>query len=198
MDAVRNTDVSEGLWTPSDPLPSKTLLTKLARRCLALWNASELLPHLCIVYNPRLSTALGRARLSERKVELNPRLLAEHPKELVPTLAHELAHLVLFSRYGKGIPPHGAAFRRLLRQLHLSDRARHDLPVEHLRRRRRGYLYLHRCPGCGKSFLARSVRRQYYCTACGPDREWDIFRAPDTAAGLALLERLRRKKTASA
>lgn len=192
MDATKSMDVSEGLWTPSAPLPTRKLLSRLAARCLSAWRAEELIPRVRIVYNPRLTTTLGRANLDDPRVELNPRLLAEHPAELIPTLAHELAHLVVHQRHGKSTKPHGAEFRLLLRRLGLPDEARHHLPVRHLRRKRTRYMYLHRCSVCGQSFLARSVRRNYYCLACGPDMEWDVFRAPNTAAGRALLQRLRR------
>lgn len=192
MDATRNMDVSEGLWTPSAPLPTRTLLLQLAARCLSAWGAEHLTPRLRIIYNPRLTTTLGRACFTDLRVELNPRLLNEHPDELIPTLGHELAHLVVYDRHGKSAPPHGREFRLLLRRLQLPDNARHHLPVAHLRRTRSRYLYLHRCSVCGRSFLARSVRRQYYCVACGPDMEWDVFRAPNTPAGRTLLERLRR------
>lgn len=192
MDATRNMDVSEGLWTPSAPLPTRTLLSRLAARCLSAWRMESLLPRVRIVYNPRLTTTLGRACLDDLRVELNPRLLADHPGQLIPTLAHELAHLVVHERHGKSARPHGTEFRLLLRQLRLPDEARHHLPVRHLRRQRTRYLYLHRCSVCGASFLARSVRRNYYCVACGPDMEWDVFRAPNTAAGKVLLQRLRR------
>jgi predicted SprT family Zn-dependent metalloprotease len=192
MDATRNMDVSGGLWTPSAPLPTRTLLGKLAARCLAAWRAEHLTPRVRIVYNPRLSTTLGRACLNEFRVELNPRLLTDHPTELVPTLAHELAHLVVYDRHGASVRPHGAEFRLLMRRVNLPDESKHHLPVGHLRRKRSRYLYLHRCSVCGRSFLARSVRRNCYCVACGPDMEWDVFRAPNSAAGKKLLTRLQR------
>ncbi len=192
MDATRNMDVSEGLWTPSAPLPTRTLLAKLAARCLLAWQAEHLIPRVRIGYNPRLSTTLGRAHLREMCVELNPRLLGEHPAELIPTLAHELAHLVVFDRHGRSAQPHGREFRLLLQQMQLPDGSKHHLPVAHLRRQRSRYLYLHRCSSCGRTFLARSVRRQCYCVACGPDMEWDIYRAPNSEPGRALLERLRQ------
>jgi len=191
MDATRSMDVSEGVWTPSAPLPTRTGLCKLAARCLTAWRAEYLIPRVRIVYNPRLTTTLGRACLTDLRVELNPRLLGEHPAELIPTLGHELAHLVVYERHGKSARPHGVEFRLLLRRLDLPDNARHHLPVTHLRRKRTRYIYLHRCSVCGQSFLARSVRRNCYCVACGPDMEWDVFRAPNSAAGRALLDRLR-------
>lgn len=190
MDATHCTDVTADLWTPETPLPTRTLLRKLSGRILAAWDADDLATRVKVGYHPRLRTTLGRACYTDFRVELNPRLLGEHPGELIPTLAHELAHLVVFTRFGREARPHGREFRLLLRRLGLSDEARHDLPVAHLRRPRGKYLYLHRCCDCGSSFVARSLRRQYYCTTCGPGMEWDVFRVPNNEAGRKLLQRL--------
>jgi SprT protein len=185
-------DVLAELWTPEAPLPAQRVLRKLCGLILEAWDADGLQSRIRIVYNARLCTTLGRASLEGMRVELNPHLLREHPGELIPTLAHELAHLVVQSRYGK-LSPHGQEFQTLLRALNLSAQATHRLPVDHIRRKRERYLYLHRCSDCGYDFVARSVRRQYYCTACGPEMRWDIFRVPNSAAGRALLLRLRRQ-----
>ena len=179
----------DDLWTPDRPLPGRDVLLALAGRCGHSWEFPDLNRHVQITYNPRLRTSLGRVVLEERRVELNTRLLREHPHELVGTLIHELAHVVVHVRYG-AVPPHGRHFRTLMRAVNLSAKATHDLPVAHLRRRRhrQKYLYLHRCDECGYSFVARSIRRGYYCTDCGPTMNWDVFRTPDTADGRKLLK----------
>jgi len=173
--------ITDDIWTPRQPLPGPGVLREIASRLGAAWEAPELAEQVRIVYNPRLRTTLGRAMLDDRRVELNTRLLHEHPDQLVPLLAHELAHVVVHARYGR-VPAHGRHFRTLMRAVNMSPRATHDLPVK--RRRRRGrYLYLHRCSDCGYSFVARSVRRGYYCIACGPDMSWDVFRSANTPRG---------------
>lgn len=177
----------DDLWTPRMPLPGKSVLRAIAARCGAAWEMPDLAQRVRIGYNPRLRTTLGRAVLDGRQVELNARLLRDHPAELIPTLVHELAHLVVHMRYGP-VRPHGRHFRTLMRAVNVSAGATHDLPVRHLGRRRGRYLYLHRCTGCGYHFVARSVRRNDYCIACGPDMSWDIFRAPNTPQGRALLQ----------
>jgi SprT protein len=178
------------IWTPEKPLPTRPVLRELTRCCSHHWGAEALLKKASVVYNPRLRTTLGRAILQAMRVELNPHLLNDHPGELVPTLAHELAHLVVYRRHGR-VAPHGQQFRHLMAQVGLSAQATHELNVEHVRRRRRRkYLYLHRCSDCGYSFVARRPRRNCYCKACGPEMSWDVFRAPNTAAGQTLLKRL--------
>lgn len=192
--------IVEDLWTPDQPLPSRRTLVAIARRCGSAWECSDLHRRVTIIYNQRLETTLGRAILDEDLVELNVRLLQQHPAELVPTLAHELAHLVVHRRYGR-VPPHGLHFRALMRAVNLSPEATHDLPVA--RRRARKYLYLHVCSRCGRTFIDRRVRRDCYCTACGPRMEWDVLRAPNSRAGLAALKRaqaavLRRRRASRA
>lgn len=181
MDARVKFSVDD-LWTPQLPLPGKAVLTAIGARAGEAWECEELIRRVRIGYNTRLQTTLGRALLDEDRVELNPHLLREHPGELVGTLVHELAHIVVHRHYGKA-GSHGLHFRTLMAAVRLSPAATHKLPTAHLRRRRRRLLYLHRCSDCGYSFIARSVRRNYYCLACGPEMTWNIVRAPSTTAG---------------
>ena len=180
----------DDLWRPEPgkALPGRPVLRQIAQRCGAAWEMPDLADRVRIGYNQRLRTSLGRAVLNEDLVELNPRLLLDHPAELIPTLVHELAHLAVYLRYGR-VQPHGIQFRTLMRAVNHSAAATHDLPVEGLRRKRRKYLYLHRCDSCGSEFVDRKVcRNRYYCTDCGPEMHWDVFRVPDTPAGRAMLE----------
>jgi predicted SprT family Zn-dependent metalloprotease len=156
----------DDLWTPDQPLPTRTVLDAVANRCGEIWQEPDLARRVRIGYNTRLR---------------------EHPAELVPTLVHELAHVVVYCRYGP-VPPHGRHFRVLMSAVGLSGKATHNLPVQHLRRRPQRYLYLHRCDGCGYQFTARRVRRGYYCTACGPGMNWDIVRVPNTEQGRRMLQ----------
>ncbi len=174
----------DDLWQPGQPLPHARVLGQIAQRCGDAWDMPDLGQSVRVGYNPRLRTTLGQAHLQLGQVELNGRLLSEHPDELIPTLVHELAHVAVYRRYGRR-PPHGLEFRTLMRAVNLTDRATHSLPVA--RQRRRRYLYLHRCSVCGQSFLARRVRRDCHCARCGPEMDWQVLRAPDTQAGRDLL-----------
>lgn len=179
----------EDIWTPEQPLPAGPTLRRLAGRFAEAWQAQEVLSCVRIGYNPRLRTTAGRAQLAEVRVELNPHLLRDNPGELIPTLAHELAHLVVH-RHWPGEAAHGRRFRMLLRAVGMPDERCHQLAVGHLRRRRRRFLYLHQCSGCGIKLVARSVLRSRYCRSCGPGMTWDIHRVPNTPAGQALVRRL--------
>ena len=193
MDAIKQFRVDD-LWQAKLPLPGRSVLMAIAQRCGDVWEMPQLHRKARIVYNPRLRSTLGRATLDENLVELNTRLLREHPEELVPTVVHELAHLAVHIRYGS-VAPHGIHFRTLMRAAGVSPKATHRLPVAHLRRKR--YLYLHRCSACGYTFIAPSVRRNYYCIACGPDMTWHVLRAPNTPDGRKALN-LRKKELTGA
>ncbi len=182
--------VAGDLWSPGQPLPGGRALGELASRVLTAWEMPDLLSRVRIGYNGRLRTTLGRALLDEHRVELNPHLLRNHPEELIPTLAHELAHLAVHLRYGRSAPSHGLEFRTLMRALNLSGRATHDLPVGHLRQKRRRYLYVHRCDTCGVQVVARRVLRNRICAHCGPRMQWNILRVPNTPAGQEMVREM--------
>jgi len=174
-------DVSD-LWSPGDSLPSGPVLLAIAERCGRVWDVPDLADRVTIVYNPRLRTTLGRAMLEDNRVELNVHLLRAYPDELLATLVHELAHLVVRMRYPRA-PAHGREFKALMRSVNLPAATTHNLDTERLNLRRRRYAYLHRCSDCGMMFIAGKPRRDCYCKACGPKMSWNIVRAPANPEG---------------
>ncbi|MGC9455753.1 MAG: SprT-like domain-containing protein [Phycisphaerae bacterium] len=195
MSAKLHTD---DIWTAASPLPDGRVLRKVVDRCAELWELPELSQVVRVGYNPRLRTTLGRASLDDCRVELNIHLLREHPDQLIPTLVHELAHVAVRLRYGASAAPHGREFRTLMAAAGLPPETTHNLPAaKALRRRRRRYLYLHICDECGYNFVARSVRRDCYCTACGPEMSWEVYRVADNAAGRKHLSAARRRLVAA-
>jgi predicted SprT family Zn-dependent metalloprotease len=165
----------DDLWSPADPLPDGPVLREIASRVGLAWGIGDLSGRARIGYNPRMRTSLGRAFLKQGRVELNVRLLREHPSELLCTLVHELAHLAVYWQFGS-VEPHGPHFRRLMVAAGVSARATHRLAVGELKRLRRRYVYRHVCGGCGMEFKARRVRRDVYCRACGPGMKWEVYR----------------------
>lgn len=188
---------TDDIWRPDQPLPGGDVLRQVAARCAKLWELPTMTGRVRVGYNPRLRTTLGRAALDEYRVELNVHLLREHPEQLIPTLVHELAHVAVRMRYGSSAAPHGREFRTLMSAAGVPAETTHNLPAaKALRRRRRRYVYLHICDGCGYSFLARSVRRDCYCNGCGPGMSWDVYRAADKPAGRKQLVAARRRLVA--
>lgn len=91
--------------------------------------------HTPVIMNPRMRSVAGRARLSRLTIELNARLLQDHPlEEFENTLIHELAHLLVFALFGaRG---HGVKWKNMMRRLGAVPTRCHTLPVDHLRRSR--------------------------------------------------------------
>ncbi len=112
-------------------------IEEVIQRHLQLWQAQDLASKLRWCWNPRLRTTIGRALLEEGVLELNPLLLGRHPEEMEPVVVHELAHLVITARYGLSAPPHGEAWKALMRQAGHSTKATHNLNVDGLRRPKR-------------------------------------------------------------
>jgi predicted SprT family Zn-dependent metalloprotease len=144
---------------------SPLALARLARHLGRKIGARRRVRDLVVIWNRRLRTALGRADFSARTIELNPTLLDRHPAELLPTLVHELCHLIAGARAA-----HGARWREAMLALGARPEACHRLDVSDLTARRRVWIWT--CTRCGESYSRRSrgVRR-FRCGRCrGPLR----------------------------
>lgn len=133
----------------------------MARWLAAGLGARRAVNGLAVVFNPRLRTAVGRADFTACAIELNPRLLDRHPEELVPTLVHELCHLLAGARAG-----HGPRWRQRVAALGFPPESCHRLDVSDLAVRRRAWTWS--CVGCGESYR-RAHRRasRFLCGHCG-------------------------------
>ena len=135
-------------------------MLRFARYLGARLGARRKVRELAVVWNRRLRTALGRADFSARTIELNPRLLDRHPAELVPTLVHELCHLVAGPRAA-----HGARWREAMNTLGQRAEACHRLDVGDHRVRRRTWIWT--CVRCGETYPRKSrAARRYRCGRC--------------------------------
>ncbi len=171
-----------------DVLPSEEEIAEKVAWILGSWGC-ERPACLEVRWNFRLRTAAGRAVLEkDLRVELNPHLLARHPEQFLPTLVHELAHIMVFCLYGRTPKAHGSEWQSLMRRAGQDPQARHSMNVDGLRRKRRKFLYLHVCKGCKANVIYRKVRRDIACGACGPG-EFLILRSSATPEGLELLRR---------
>lgn len=167
-------------------LPSTGELQRLGAELLRLWRASALQDRVRFAYNPRMRTRAGVAWLAEARIELNPHLLARCPNRVRETVAHELAHVVVFERSGRRAAAHGPEWASLMETAGFQPRRLHRMNVRGLRRRRRAFYYLHVCVGCASWWVARRVRRDRPCRACGPGVV-RLYRCERTSQGLAQL-----------
>lgn len=105
------------------------------------------------------------------RLRFNAALLASHPDFMrTETVPHELAHLVVYRRYGRSAKPHGKQWRALMELFGVPARACHNLPTEPTRRLRR---FAYRC-GCVDPVWLTSIRHnravrgeRYRCRRCG-------------------------------
>ncbi len=168
---------------------------------LELWGAIDLRAVIRWRWNPRLRTTVGRAHLEDLLLELNPRLLARHPEELRPVLAHEAGHLVVQRYFGRQ-PAHGRIWKALMRRAGCSARATHRLDTRGLRRRRRRRRYTTRRALPLLAFwlaAATVVVGLGACTVKGPShgrsralQEWEQQVEERRARGRAIIARMRQ------
>ncbi len=176
-------------------LPTIEELEKLGNGVLLLWNADELRGRWSVHYNRRMRTRAGAAWLRERRIDLNPRLLARHPLQVPETLVHELAHLVVYERAGAGAKPHGRAWQILMRRAGLPATRCHQMDISGLRLPRRSYWFLYLCRRCPSWWIQcqAAVRR---CPECARPPGW-VYRADRSHTGHRSLVKLARAHAAA-
>lgn len=172
----------------TDRLPSPEQLQRRTAELFRHWRVRD--TEVDVAWNARLSTTAGRAFVESGRIELNPRLLAATPDQIDPVLVHEAAHIAAFRLFGGGIPAHGRHWRSLMRLAGLEPEVTHQMPVDHLRRRRRArYVYLRLCGGCGDRVLLESVRYGR-CARCDRRDRYLVLKTRDTAGGRRALSRM--------
>ncbi len=125
-----------------------------------------------IIDNPRMRTAAGRAFISDNKIELNGKMLLEHPDELEPTFVHELAHLISIALYGARGAGHGRYWRATMRMLGQEPTRCHSMSETAPIRRHRVMAYA--ICACNKAPFPIKPRRfakiqkgvRYRCMTC--------------------------------
>ncbi|MGM3182737.1 SprT family zinc-dependent metalloprotease [Dickeya oryzae] len=150
-------------------------LQQAVMRCLRekLQQANTVLgsdyPEPVINYQQRGSTA-GSAWLKEWEIRLNPVLLLENQQPFIDEVVpHELAHLLVYARFGK-TAPHGQQWRWMMESvLNVPARRTHQFATASVQ----GKTFLYEC-ACRRHEL--TVRRhnrvikgesEYRCRACG-------------------------------
>lgn len=111
-----------------------------------------------VIFNTRMRTAIGRSEPSRNRIYLNQRLIDRHPEELVPTLVHELCHLVAGYKAG-----HGPKWQEMMRRCGFSPQTFHELDVSDFLAERRRWRW--RCRRCGEIYIRKS--RAVYRYRCG-------------------------------
>lgn len=87
-----------------------------------------------VKFNPRMRSVIGRAWHKRKLIELNQRLCSKHPEEIIPTLIHELAHIIARELYGSKIKSHGLEWSYTMRRLGHEPTRCHNLDTSGLKR----------------------------------------------------------------
>jgi len=96
---------------------------------LLAWDAASLAQRIRIELSGRMVSSLGRAYLDRRIVRISAHLIEPGREALLEEVfCHEVAHLVVHERHGRGARPHGREWRALLRQV--GSRVRVTVPRE--------------------------------------------------------------------
>ncbi len=114
--------------------------------------------------------AAGKAYLLDNQIRLNPVLFVQNEQAFIDDVVpHEVAHLLVFQRYGK-VRPHGAEWQFMMEQvLGVPASTRHQFDVSAVS----GKTFEYRC-GCDVHQLTvrrhnKVLRKQasYRCRQCG-------------------------------
>lgn len=132
---------------------------------MAFPEKAALLGKLTVRWNKLMRSAAGRAFWPDARIELNPRLLDISEEEVERTLRHELAHILVYARYGPRRQAHGAEWKLFCTQLGIpGEKATHRLPLP-TRKMKKQFRYS--CPACQKSFdRVKRIKKASACYDC--------------------------------
>lgn len=135
-------------------------------RYARLWNFPELEEVVSLRFSARLTKTWARTNLSTNTITLASELRGDRER-LNDVLCHELAHVVSHERVGRAEGPHGPTWRRLVLDgggdpsVRLADRNAATTKADGVPRR-----FLHRCPVCDFSRIARRPIPAWRCADC--------------------------------
>jgi len=153
----------------------------LLRRLEQLWDLPDLAASTRVLVSNRMTRSLARVRPDTRVIRIARPVVDGPLASLEEVICHEAAHIVAHSRAEKRIRPHGREWAALMEQAGYPPRARVDarllgieMPVKQDRgvnaggraRRRKRYIYDHRCPVCQNHRSSGRVVRSWRCGPC--------------------------------
>lgn len=119
-----------------------------------------------------------QVRTGVRLLRFNPWLFSRHLERcLAEVVPHEVAHLVVDCRWGRGVRPHGPEWQAVMASLGAPARTTHDLPLEGVPvRRERRVPYRCACRihqlSARRHHWAQRRGARYRCRECGALLEW--------------------------
>ncbi len=150
-------------------------------RWAALWGVPRMGEELRLRVSTRMRRSLGSYRAARDEIALAVWLFEAPPAQTAPTthathatllhevLCHEGAHAAVHRVHGRSVRPHGREWRGFMERAGLRPRVR--IPLEELPAARRAELvqtgrWVHRCPVCQATRLARTRVPRWRCRRC--------------------------------
>ncbi len=172
---------------PAPELPAQDMRAAAQARLQALWELArprlgsrhlgdrqsgrrQLPPPTLEFYRGR--TDAGRAHQREQRIEINLDLLERYPDAMLgETIAHELAHLLVFRLFGRRARAHGTEWQAMMREwFGVEPQRTHNFDLQGLQVRRQ-QRHLYHC-GCREHRMSTVRHRRalrgvdYRCVAC--------------------------------
>ncbi|ACY83128.1 conserved hypothetical protein [Edwardsiella piscicida] len=157
--------------TPRLPIALQQAVMHTLRRCLSLaeQRLNQPLPLPQIDYRQR-GTVAGTAWPQQWQIRLNPVLLQENGQAFIDSvIPHELAHLLVYRRFGR-VAPHGREWRWMMAEiLGVEPQRTHRFSVDSVR----GRTFTYRCACQQHQLTLRRHNRvqrgesSYRCRQCG-------------------------------
>lgn len=139
-------------------------------RWAALWGVPRMGGELRLRVSTRMQRSLGSYRAARDEIALAVWLFEGPAALLEEVLCHEAAHAAVHRVHGRSVRPHGREWRGFMERAGL--RARVRIPFEELPESRRAAIkqaagsWLHRCPVCQATRLARTRVSRWRCRRC--------------------------------
>lgn len=128
------------------------------------WRIPRLENTVQVRFSTRLKRSWGRADTARCRISISAELLRNRTL-LKEVLRHEAAHIAAYALIGRKEPPHGPTWRSLVAAAGGTP-SRHLLADAPVRFRGNASRYMHRCPVCHFSRLARRPMKNWRCAEC--------------------------------
>lgn len=119
-----------------------------------------------VVINPRLRSTLARWEPPGDVIQVSPAATERGGRALREIVWHEVAHVVVWDRYGNTVKPHGSEWMELMRAAGIEPRAILIRCGQEYRRKSSGLRYRHFCPVCQFSHIAKRRVVKWRCPEC--------------------------------
>lgn len=163
--------ILSAMKTPRLPIALQQAVMRALRQALERANLAlkTNYPEPTLLYQQR-GTAAGTAWLEPWEIRLNPILLLENQQAFIEeVIPHELAHLLVWKKFGR-VAPHGKEWKWMMEQvLGVPARRTHQFEVQSVRSR----TFAYRCQCQQHQLTVRRHNRilrgesEYRCVHCG-------------------------------